>query len=186
MPVSPCASGSPPRRLLSLLRLPLWLSDSAPLCLSRSLSAWYPGVPRLEHPYLFLRLGHTWPLISRLQLPGLWPPSFPLLEQALEFPFPALNSSGGLPQNSTNGERIRASRGEFLQRLKRGDWTLGLRKSISSLCFGQVPPAKLNLLRRGCLLKPLRIVPLPCGTLLSKSWKQAYPSAGGQDRGSLP
>ena len=148
LPVSPCASGSPPRRLLSLLRLPLWLSDSAPLCLSRSPSAWYRGVPRLEHPYSFLRLGHTWPLISRLQLPGLWPPSFPPLEQALEFPFPALNSSGGLHQNSTNGEWIRASRGEFLQRLKQGDWTQGLRKSISSLCFGQVPPAKLNLWRR--------------------------------------
>lgn len=111
LPVSPCASGPSPRRLLSLLRLPLWLSDSAPLRLSRCLSAWYPGVPRLEHPYSFLRLGHTWPLISRFQLPGLWPPSFPPLEQALEFPFLALNSSGGLPQNSTDGERIRASPG---------------------------------------------------------------------------
>ena len=95
-----------------------------------------------------------------------------------------LTHRGGLPQNSTNGERIRASRGEFLQRLKQGDWTQGLRQSISSLCFGQAPPAKLNLLRRGCLLKLLRIVLLPCGTLLSKSWKQAYPSAGGQNGGS--
>lgn len=67
-----------------------------------SLSLSLPGTPAAPLPNI-LRLGHTCLLTFHLQLPCLWPPSFPPPEQASEFPFLALTHQEACPKTAPPG-----------------------------------------------------------------------------------